>query len=72
MLGPTIKKELLLLRRDPRVIVRLLVLPLAFIAIFGMVFNAQDKKSGHARPLAFWADPAIKETPRTIPAKEQP
>ena len=56
MLIPTIKKELLLLRRDPRVLVRLLVLPLAFIGIFGMVFNAQDKKTAHARPLAFWAE----------------
>ena len=70
MLKPTIKKELLLLRRDPRVLVRLLVLPLAFIGIFGMVFNAQDKKSTHARPLAFWADPSVKETTRIALALE--
>ncbi|HUS26937.1 MAG TPA: ABC transporter permease [Kofleriaceae bacterium] len=70
MLAPTIKKELLLLRRDPRVIVRLLFLPLAFIAIFGMVFNAQDKRGSHARPLALWADPAVKETPRITLALE--
>lgn len=70
MLIPTIKKELLLLRRDPRVLVRLLVLPLAFIGIFGMVFNAQDKKTTHARPLAFWADPGVKETTRIALALE--
>lgn len=70
MPAPTIKKELLLLRRDPRVLVRLLILPLAFIGIFGMVFNAQDKQTGHARPLAFWADPAVQETTRITMALE--
>jgi ABC-2 type transport system permease protein len=64
MLAPTVKKELLLLRRDPRVLVRLLVLPLAFIAIFGMVFNAEDNRATHTRPLALWADPAVQETAR--------
>jgi len=59
MLIPTIKKELLLLRRDPRVIVRLLALPLAFITLFGLVFKAEDGKAQHARPIALWADPAV-------------
>jgi ABC-2 type transport system permease protein len=59
MLIPTLKKELQLLRRDPRVIIRLLVLPLAFIVLFGLVFNAEDRKTQHARPLALWADPAV-------------
>jgi ABC-2 type transport system permease protein len=58
MLRPTITKELQLLRRDPRVIVRLLVLPIVFIAIFGMVFNADEGKGKKVRPIALWVDPA--------------
>jgi linearmycin/streptolysin S transport system permease protein len=56
MLGPTIKKEMQLLRRDPRALVRLLVLPVAFIALFGMVFNAQDHKQGSAKPIPVWIE----------------
>jgi hypothetical protein len=57
MLGPTIRKELQLLRRDPRVIVRLLVLPVAFIALFGMAFKGGENKL-QRRPLGAWCDPA--------------
>jgi ABC-2 type transport system permease protein len=64
MLLPTLKKEVLLLKRDPRVLVRLVVLPLAFIAIFGMVFKGDRSKATHGQPLAMWADPAVKETER--------
>jgi ABC-2 type transport system permease protein len=65
MLVPTLKKEVLLLKRDPRVLVRLVVMPLAFIAIFGMVFKGDRSKATlHAQPLAMWAHPAVKETER--------
>lgn len=64
MLIPTLKKEMLLLRRDPRVLVRLVVMPLAFIAIFGMVFKSEHPKDTHARPLAMWADPSVRESQR--------
>jgi ABC-2 type transport system permease protein len=65
MLIPTLKKELQLLRRDPRVVIRLMVLPLAFITLFGFVFNSEDRKAAHARPVALWADPAV--AARTAP-----
>lgn len=57
MLKPAIVKELQLLRRDPRVIVRLMVLPIAFIALFGMVFKSGTREQkGH--PIAvFVAEP---------------
>src|SRR5262249_6867335 len=47
-------KELLLLRRDPRALVRLIVLPLLFIGIFGYVFNTSNDKQREARPIAVW------------------
>jgi ABC-2 type transport system permease protein len=56
MFVPTVKKELQLLRRDPRALVRLLVLPVAFIALFGMVFrNGNHGPTG--RPLATYVAP---------------
>lgn len=64
MLVPTVKKELLLLRRDPRALVRLVVLPVAFIALFGMVFKGEHGKAAKAQPLAMWAAPEVRETPR--------
>jgi ABC-2 type transport system permease protein len=64
MLIPTLKKEVLLLRRDPRVLVRLIVLPLAFIANYGMVFKGGHKKAPHAQPLAMWAAPEVRESQR--------
>jgi ABC-2 type transport system permease protein len=54
VLIPTLKKELLLLRRDPRALVRLIVLPLVFIGLFGYLFKASDAKRGEARPIAVW------------------
>jgi len=54
MLIPTLQKELLLLRRDPRVLVRLIVLPVLFIGIFGYMFNGQDARQREARPIAVW------------------
>jgi ABC-2 type transport system permease protein len=54
MLVPTLRKELLLLRRDPRALVRLIVLPLLFIGIFGYVFKMSGEKQGEARPIAVW------------------
>ncbi|HEX5062622.1 MAG TPA: ABC transporter permease [Kofleriaceae bacterium] len=52
----TVKKELQLLRRDPRALVRLLALPVAFIALFGMVFrHAEHGPTG--RPLAIYVAP---------------
>jgi hypothetical protein len=54
MLVPTLRKELLLLRRDPRALVRLIVLPLLFIGIFGYVFNTSNDKQREARPIAVW------------------
>jgi ABC-2 type transport system permease protein len=53
MLVPTLRKELVLLRRDPRALVRLIVLPLLFIGIFGYVFNTSGEKR-EARPIAVW------------------
>jgi ABC-2 type transport system permease protein len=41
----------------------LLVLPLAFIALFGMVFKAQ-RDAKQAQPLAMWADPSVHEAQR--------
>jgi linearmycin/streptolysin S transport system permease protein len=58
MLKATLEKELQLLRRDPRVIVRLLVLPLVFIAIFGMVFKSDAARGKQRRTIALWVDPA--------------
>ncbi|HEY1553580.1 MAG TPA: ABC transporter permease [Kofleriaceae bacterium] len=57
MMKAAIRKELQLLRRDPRVIVRLMVLPVAFIALFGMVFK-QAGRADKGHPIAVWADPA--------------
>ena len=58
-LAPTIRKEILLLKRDPRVLVRLMVLPIAFIALFGMAFNASKEKAQEKhRLIAFVAKSA--------------
>jgi ABC-2 type transport system permease protein len=54
VLVPTLRKELLLLRRDPRALVRLIVLPLLFIGIFGYVFKLSGEKQREARPIAVW------------------
>lgn len=69
MLKPTIVKELQLLRRDPRVIVRLLVLPIAFISLFGMAFKSGGD-TDHAHPIAVWSDPAAPRAQRVIGALE--
>jgi ABC-2 type transport system permease protein len=58
MLGPTIRKEVLLLKRDPRVLVRLVFLPLAFIALFGMVFKAEERHAKDLHPVAVYVDKA--------------
>jgi ABC-2 type transport system permease protein len=54
MLIPTLRKELQLLRRDPRALVRLIVLPVLFIGIFGYMFTVDDGKQHPARPIAVW------------------
>jgi ABC-2 type transport system permease protein len=54
MLVPTLQKELLLLRRDPRALVRLLVLPLLFIGLFGYLFKTSGAKQHEARPIMVW------------------
>jgi ABC-2 type transport system permease protein len=68
MLIPTLQKELLLLRRDPRALVRLIVLPLLFIGIFGYVFNTSGQKQREARPIAVWngAGPAGEPLTRAL------
>jgi ABC-2 type transport system permease protein len=53
-LVPTLRKELLLLRRDPRALVRLIVLPLLFIGIFGYLFKNAGGKPSEIRPIAVW------------------
>jgi len=53
MLIPTLHKELLLLRRDPRALIRLLALPLVFIGLFGYAFNYADPKH-ETQPIAVW------------------
>jgi ABC-2 type transport system permease protein len=54
MLIPTLQKELLLLRRDPRALVRLIVLPLIFISLFGYLFKTTDAKEKPAQAIAVW------------------
>lgn len=56
MFGAMVKKELQLLRRDPRAIVRLLLMPIAFIALFGMVFRGAEQ-GPKGRPLAVFLAP---------------
>jgi ABC-2 type transport system permease protein len=69
MFAAMIIKELQLLRRDPRALVRLLLMPVAFIALFGMVFrNAEHGPKG--RPLAVYADPAVTQGPLVLAALE--
>lgn len=55
---PTIRKELLLLRRDPRVLVRLIVLPVLFIVLFGLAFNASSQHRRALHRLVLFRDPA--------------
>jgi ABC-2 type transport system permease protein len=59
MLGPTLVKELRLLRRDPRALVRLIALPVVFIVLFGTMFRATEKKPEAARPVPVWIDPSV-------------
>ncbi|HEX3764713.1 MAG TPA: ABC transporter permease [Kofleriaceae bacterium] len=68
MMIPTLHKELLLLRRDPRALVRLIVLPVAFIGIFGFVFNTAGQKQHDAQPIAVWngAGPAGERLTRAL------
>jgi ABC-type Na+ efflux pump permease subunit len=54
MLIPTLRKELLLLRRDPRALVRLIVLPLLFIGLFGYLFKNAGQPQHEVRPIAVW------------------
>jgi len=68
MFGPTIVKEIQLLRRDPRALVRLLALPVAFIALFGMVFRADADKHAPATPVAAWIDPQAAAGARIVAA----
>ncbi len=65
---PTLRKELLLLRRDPRALVRLIVLPLLFIGILGYAFNTAGSKQHEARPIAVWngAGPAGEPLTRAL------
>jgi len=70
MFVPTIVKELQLLRRDPRALVRLVALPVAFIALFGMVFRADENKPETATPVAVWIDPQVAVGPRITAAIE--
>ncbi|HVV85275.1 MAG TPA: ABC transporter permease [Kofleriaceae bacterium] len=60
---PTIRKELLLLKRDPRVLVRLIVLPVMFIVLFGMAFNASSKRNHALHRLVLFRDPAVTQGP---------
>ncbi len=60
---PTIRKELLLLKRDPRVLVRLIVLPVLFIVLFGMAFNASSKHAHALHRLVLFRDPAAVQGP---------
>lgn len=68
MMIPTLRKELLLLRRDPRALVRLIVLPLLFIGIFGYVFNTSNATPHEVRPIAVWngAGPAGERLTRAL------
>ncbi len=54
MLVPTLRKELLLLRRDPRALVRLIVLPLLFIGLSGYLFKNAGQPQREAQPIAVW------------------
>lgn len=57
MLGAAIKKDFHLLLRDRGALMSLFLLPIVFIAVFGSMFNGQDKR---------------KREPRTIPVYYQP
>jgi ABC-2 type transport system permease protein len=65
---PTLRKELLLLRRDPRALVRLIVLPLLFIGIFGYLFKTSGEKQREVQPIAVWngAGPAGEPLTRAL------
>ncbi|MCE9571920.1 MAG: ABC transporter permease [Deltaproteobacteria bacterium] len=63
MIIATIRKELHLLARDRAAVFRLLVLPLAFIALFGSVFNSAETGAKRARPIAIWYGAAPLGTP---------
>lgn len=54
MIVATIRKELQLLARDRAAMFRLLLLPLAFIALFGSVFTGAEGDARRARPIAVW------------------
>jgi ABC-2 type transport system permease protein len=56
MLGAAIKKDLQLLLRDRRALAMLFVMPVAFIAVFGMFFKFGPDK-GKPRPIAVWHAP---------------
>ncbi|HTJ41907.1 MAG TPA: ABC transporter permease [Kofleriaceae bacterium] len=56
ILRPTIEKEILLLKRDPRVLVRLIVMPVAFIALFGMAFKGQERRAKELHPVIVFRD----------------
>jgi ABC-2 type transport system permease protein len=60
---PTIRKELLLLKRDPRVLVRLIVMPVLFIALFGMAFGSSSRHRGALHRLVLFRDPAAAQGP---------
>jgi ABC-2 type transport system permease protein len=66
-LVPTLIKEIQLLRRDPRVIVRLILLPVAFITLFGAAFSGSEHKPT-ATPVIVWVDPQVAAGPRIVAA----
>ena len=54
MLGAAIQKDVWLLLRDRGSLIRLFVVPILFISLFGSMFRSAGSDKGHARPIALW------------------
>ena len=54
MLGAAIKKDVWLLLRDRGSLIRLFVVPILFITLFGSMFKFGGSSKGKPRPIAIW------------------
>ena len=68
MWAAAITKDLQLLLRDRAALFRLLVLPVAFIALFGTVFRADSAQPTPGTPVAVWIDPQVAAGARIVAA----
>ncbi len=73
MLGAAIKKDVWLLLRDRGSLIRLFVVPIMFISLFGSMFKFGGGDKGHGRPIALWyagADPRGQAIETTLAKSE--